>query len=287
MPARLPPALPTLLVRDAVAAALREDMGLAGDITSLATIPAEATATAVMDCREEGTLAGLDVAREAFLTLDPSLGFEGLARDGDRLAPGADVARITGNARSILGAERVALNFVCHMSGIATLTARYAEAIAHTKAKVVCTRKTLPGLRAFAKYAVICGGGASHRYGLDDAVLIKDNHIAVCGGVRQAIVAAKAATGHLTKIEVEVDTLDQLAEALEAGPDVVMLDNMGPDELRRGVAMVDGRIPVEASGNVNLGTIAAIAETGVDVISTSKITMGAGTLDLGLDIEIA
>ena len=282
----LQPALPILLVRDAVGAALREDLGLAGDVTSSATIAADATARAVLDSREAGILCGLDLAREAFAALDPSIRFETLAADGERLSPGQDVARVSGNARAMLAAERVALNYLCHLSGIATLTARYADAIAHTHAKVVCTRKTVPGLRAFAKYAVRCGGGSSHRYGLDDAVLIKDNHIAVAGGVRAAIRAARGAAGHLMKIEVEVDTLEQLAEAMEEAPDVVMLDNMTPDELRRGVALVGGRIPVEASGNVNLDTIAGIAETGVDVISTSKITMSAPTLDLGLDITI-
>jgi nicotinate-nucleotide pyrophosphorylase (carboxylating) len=280
------PTLPLPLVKEAVAVALKEDLGLAGDLTSDATIPAEATARAVLDCREDGVLAGMDLARETFAAIDPTVTFEALAGDGDRLRPGQDVARISGPARAVLMAERTALNFLCHLSGIATLTATYAAAIAHTKAKVACTRKTTPGLRLFEKHAVRCGGGSNHRYNLGDAILIKDNHIAICGGVAEAINAAKAHAGHLVKIEVEVDTLKQLDEALKAGPDVVMLDNMGLEDLREGVKRVGGRIPVEASGNVSLETIAAIAETGVDLISTSKITMSAPTLDLGLDIAI-
>ena len=280
------PSLSPLLIEDAIGAALREDLGLAGDVTTQATIPADATASVVMNVREDGVVAGLGLARAAFAALDPSLRFEPLVSDGATVRAGADLARISGNARAVLGAERVALNFLCHLSGVASLTRRYADEIAHTHARIVCTRKTHPGLRALEKYAVRCGGGASHRYGLDDAILIKDNHITVAGGVADAIRAARAFAGHLTKIEVEVDDLDQLAEALAAGPDVVMLDNMAPDLLRKGVAMVGGRIPVEASGNVSLETVRAIAETGVDMISTSKITMSAPTLDIGLDIRI-
>ncbi|MEL6965920.1 MAG: carboxylating nicotinate-nucleotide diphosphorylase [Pseudomonadota bacterium] len=289
LPATLPPALSPLMVQDAVRAALREDLGLAGDVTSDATIPAEATAVAVLNCREEGVLAGLSLARAAFAAIDPAAEFHAHMEDGQSLNAGTDVATIKGKARAILAAERVALNFLCHLSGIASYTAQFANKITHTDAQVCCTRKTIPGLRAFEKYAVRCGGGSNHRYGLDDAILIKDNHIAVAGGVREAIVAARAYAGHLTKIEVEVDTLDQLAIALEAEPDVVMLDNMSPETLREGVAMVSRAqrpIPVEASGNVNIDTITAIAETGVDYISTSKITMSAPTLDLGLDIRI-
>lgn len=280
------PQLSPLMVRNAVEAALLEDMGQAGDVTGNATIPPNASASVILDCREEGVLAGLDIARAAFQAMDPQIRFEALAADGDALAAGQDVARISGNARAVLAAERVALNFVCHLSGIASLTRDYARAIAHTKARVCCTRKTIPGLRAFEKYAVACGGGSNHRYGLDDAILIKDNHIAVVGGVAETIRAARAFAGHLVKIEVEVDTIEQLETALAAGPDVVMLDNMSLEDLRRGVALVNGRIPVEASGNVNRETIGSIAETGVDYISTSKITMSAPTLDLGLDIAI-
>ncbi len=281
------PKLPPLLVDKAVRSALLEDLGLAGDVTSDATIGADATAIAVMNAREEGIICGLDIARAAFAALDPELKFEAHLRDGDQVSPKTDVATISGNARALLGAERVALNYICHLSGIASYTRQFADRIAHTKAQVCCTRKTIPGLRAFEKYAVKCGGGSNHRYGLDDAILIKDNHIAVAGGVAQAIEAARSFAGHLIKIEVEVDTLEQLKIAMEAGPDVVMLDNMSLDQLREGVAIVDGRVPIEASGNVNFDTIKAIAETGVDLISTSKITMSAPTLDLGLDISIS
>ena len=280
------PTLSSIAVEDAVRAALREDLGLAGDVTSDATIPADATAVAILNSREKGVLAGLPIARAAFEVFDRDVKFEPLATDGEPLIEGQDVARIFGRARSILGAERVALNYLCHLSGIATHTARFAAEIAQTKAMVCCTRKTIPGLRAFEKYAVKCGGGSNHRYGLDDAILIKDNHIAVAGGVKQAIEAARAFAGHLMAIEVEVDTLQQLEIVLQHKPDVVMLDNMSLDDLRRGVDMVAGGIPVEASGNVDIDTIGAIAETGVDYISTSKITMSAPSLDLGLDIRI-
>ena len=282
----LSPTLPKILIEDAVRAALREDLGLAGDVTSNATIPITAKAKAVMNSREHGVIAGLDIAKAAFEALDPKLKFKALVKDGDKIKPGQDVARIEGFARSLLGAERVALNFLCHLSGIATYTAEFAAKIAHTNAKVCCTRKTIPGLRAFEKYAVKCGGGSNHRFGLDDAILIKDNHIAVAGGVRKSIEAARKFAGHLIKIEVEVDTIKQLRDALKAKPDVVMLDNMTLDQLRQGVQIVGGSIPIEASGNVNIDTIREIAETGVDYISTSKITMSAPTLDLGLDIRI-
>ena len=280
------PALSQLQVEEAVRAALLEDLGLAGDVTSDATIPASARAVAHMNCREDGIIAGLGLAKEAFRQFDGKVKFKAYVKDGDRVKPGQKIAKIEGRARSVLGGERVALNYLCHLSGIATYTSQFAERIAHTKAVVCCTRKTIPGLRAFEKYAVKCGGGSNHRYGLDDAILIKDNHIAVAGGVREAIEAARAFAGHLIKIEVEVDTLEQLKEALKAGTDVVMLDNMTPDQLKQGVAIVDGAIPIEASGNVNIETIKEIAESGVDMISTSKITMSAPTLDIGLDIAI-
>ncbi len=280
------PTLSPVMIKQAVIAALQEDLGLAGDLTSDATIPADAQATAVMNTRENGTIAGINIAKAAFEEIDSSISFEALVKDGDVVKAGQDVARITGLARAVLGAERVALNYICHLSGIATYTSHFAQRIAHTKARVCCTRKTIPGLRSFEKYAVKCGGGSNHRYGLDDAILIKDNHIAVAGGVKAAIDGARAFAGHLVKIEVEVDTLEQLKVVLDAGADVVMLDNMSLEQLREGVAMVDGRIPVEASGNVNIDTIKDIAEAGVDMISTSKITMSAPTLDLGLDIKI-
>ncbi|MCF3641543.1 carboxylating nicotinate-nucleotide diphosphorylase [Rhizobium sp. TRM95111] len=294
------PVLSPVAVEEQVRAALAEDLGRAGDITSQATIAPEMRATAELNVREDGVLAGMDLARAAFRLMDPSIEFAAGARDGERLAPGRVLARVSGPARAVLSAERVALNFLMHLSGVATHTARFADAIAHTPARVCCTRKTIPGLRALEKYAVRMGGGSSHRYGLDDAILIKDNHVAVSGGVAGAIAAARAFAGHLVKVEVEVTTLAELEEALEAAPDVVLLDNMGPELLRRAVeinrdwaglsdaayAADPRRVQLEASGNVNLDTIRAIAETGVDYISTSKITMAAPTLDIGLDVVV-
>ena len=278
-----------LLVEDDVRAALREDLGRAGDVTTAATIPPGATARVAIVGRDPGVLSGIGVAAAAFRMIDPTLRFESATEDGTRIEAGQTLARIAGTARGVLSAERVALNYLMHMSGVATHTRRFADAVAHTDARVCCTRKTLPGLRAVEKYAVRCGGGSNHRYGLDDAILIKDNHIAVCGGVAAAVEAAKAYAGHLLAVEVEVDTLEQLEEALPLEPDAVLLDNMSLDQLREGVAMVRDRAPrtkVEASGNVDLGTVGAIAETGVDYISTSKITMAAPTLDIGLDIDL-
>jgi nicotinate-nucleotide pyrophosphorylase (carboxylating) len=281
------PELNPLLIDEAVRAALAEDFGRAGDITSQATIPASAQARAVIAARKKpGVLAGLGLARKAFELVDPSLRFEALARDGDHFAPGAALARIEGSARGILSAERVALNFLGRLCGIATLTSQYAEAVAPTKAKICCTRKTTPGLRAFEKYAVRCGGGVNHRFGLDDAVLIKDNHIAVAGGVAPALLAAKAFVGHLVKIEIEVDTLDQLREVLAEGADAVLLDNMTPAQLREAVALIGGRIKAEASGGIHLDGLLEVAETGVDLISSGALTHSAPVLDLGLDIEI-
>jgi nicotinate-nucleotide pyrophosphorylase (carboxylating) len=280
------PVLPLLLVADAVRAALKEDLGRAGDITSLATIPEKARAEAVISARQPGTLAGLALAEAAFAEIDPTVSFKALKRDGDRLAAAAVVARVEGPARAILSAERVALNYLCRLSGIATETAHLVSLVAHTKARICCTRKTTPGLRAFEKYAVRCGGGWNHRFGLDDAILIKDNHVAVAGGVAAAIRRARAFAGHLVKIEVEVDSLDQLAEALAAGPDVVLLDNMKPAMLRKAVALVDGRAGTEASGGITPDTVAAVAETGVDYISSGWITHSAPALDLGLDVAI-
>ena len=296
----LRPLLLPLMVEDQVRAALLEDLGRAGDITTNATIGPEKRARAGLNSREDGVVAGMDLARAAFLLVDPSVVFEALVADGDRVSPGQALIRVEGPARSILSAERVALNFLMHLSGVATYTARFAAEIAHTHSRVTCTRKTLPGLRAVEKYAVRLGGGSNHRFGLDDAILIKDNHIAVAGGVAQAISSARAYAGHLVKIEAEVDTLEQMREALVARPDAILLDNMGPDLLRDAVeinrvhhgldeadyAAAVGRTMLEASGNVNLQTIRAIAESGVDYISTSKVTMAAPTLDIGLDVEI-
>ncbi|MBL1256194.1 carboxylating nicotinate-nucleotide diphosphorylase [Methylocystis sp. Sn-Cys] len=279
--------LSPLLVDDAIRAALAEDLGRAGDITTQATIPARATARAVIAARETGVVAGLPLARAAFRRMDQNIGFEAWLEDGANVVPRAIVARIDGPARAILSAERVALNYLGRLSGVASLTAQYAARIAHTKAKVCDTRKTTPLLRAFEKYAVRCGGGANHRFGLDDAVLIKDNHIAVAGGVVPALRAAKRFVGHLVKIEIEVDTLAQLKDVLTEGADAVLLDNMTPDDLRRAVEMVGGRMICEASGGVTLDTVAEIAETGVDLISVGALTHSAKVLDLGLDIEIA
>jgi nicotinate-nucleotide pyrophosphorylase (carboxylating) len=274
------------LVEAAVRAALAEDLGRAGDVTTQATIPAAATATAVIAAREAGVVAGLPLAREAFRQMDAAIVFEPCLEDGSKLAPGDVLARVRGPARGLLSAERVALNYLGRLSGVATLTARFAEKIAHTKAKVCDTRKTTPGLRAFEKYAVRCGGGANHRFGLDDAVLIKDNHIAVAGGIAPALRAAKAFVGHLTKIEIEVDTLAQLQEVLREGADVVLLDNMSLADLRKAVETIAGRMIAEASGGVTLETIAAIAESGVDLISVGALTHSARVLDLGLDVIV-
>lgn len=278
--------LSPILIDDAISAALAEDLGRAGDITTHATIPARATARAVIAARETGVVAGLPLAHAAFRRIDQNIGFEAWLEDGANVAPRAIVARIDGPARAILSAERVALNYLGRLSGVASLTAQYAARIAHTKAKVCDTRKTTPLLRAFEKYAVRCGGGDNHRFGLDDAVLIKDNHIAVAGGVVPALRAAKRFVGHLVKIEIEVDTLAQLKDVLAEGADVVLLDNMTPDDLRRAVEMVDGNMICEASGGVTLETVAEIAETGVDLISVGALTHSAKVLDLGLDIEI-
>lgn len=300
MTTSLRPQLSPLMIEDLVRNALLEDLGRAGDITTYATIGPEKTAVADLNSREHGVVAGLPLAESAFRLIDPSLRFEAFVADGDTVAPGQAIARVSGNARSVLSAERVALNFLMHLSGVASYTARFAAEISHTRARVTCTRKTLPGLRAVEKYAVRLGGGSNHRFGLDDAILIKDNHIAVAGGVASAINAARAYAGHLVKIEVEVDGLDQMHEALGARPDVILLDNMGPDLLREavtvnrehhGLSPADyasdvRRVVLEASGNVNLQTIRAIGETGVDYISTSKITMAAPTLDIGLDISL-
>ncbi|MBU3730284.1 MAG: carboxylating nicotinate-nucleotide diphosphorylase [Beijerinckiaceae bacterium] len=275
-----------LQIEAQVRAALDEDLGRAGDITSLATIPAGRTATADFVLRKPGTIAGLAFAETAFRLLDPSLRFERLVHDGQHFSERTTLARVSGSAIAILSGERVALNYLGRLSGIATLTARYVEAVRGTQAKIVCTRKTTPGLRAAEKYAVKCGGGANHRFGLDDAVLIKDNHIAVAGGIVPALRAAKDSVGHLVKIEIEVDTLDQLREVITEGADVVLLDNMNPATLREAVRMIAGQMKTEASGGVNLDSVRAIAETGVDMISVGALTHSAAVLDIGLDIAI-
>ncbi len=272
---------------NAVRAALDEDLGRAGDITTLATIPAGRQATAVLAVRKPGVVAGVPIAEAAFRAIDASLKFEALVADGAHVdGHRTPVARVSGDARAILCAERVALNYMCRMSGIATLTAKYVALVAHTNAKICCTRKTTPGLRAFEKYAVRCGGAMNHRFGLDDAFLIKDNHIAVCGGIKPALRAAKAAAGHLVKVEIEVDTLDQLREVLEEGADFCLLDNMTIEQLREAVRIAAGRVKLEASGGIYLDSVQAIAETGVDLLSSGALTHSAPILDVGLDIEI-
>jgi nicotinate-nucleotide pyrophosphorylase (carboxylating) len=279
--------LPPLLVGEAVRAALKEDLGLVGDVTTEATIPAETVAAGVLAARKPGVIAGLQLAAAAFQTLDPQAELEIKIADGGRVAADAVIARVTGKARALLSAERVALNFLCRLSGTATLARRYVDIIAGTRARIIDTRKTTPGLRAFEKYAVRAGGGMNHRTGLFDAILIKDNHIVVAGGIGPAIERARARAGHMVKIEVEVDTLDQLAEALRHRIDAVLLDNMTADQLREAVRMVAGRAVTEASGGINLDTVRAIAETGVDLISVGALTHSAPVLDIGLDFEIA
>jgi nicotinate-nucleotide pyrophosphorylase (carboxylating) len=275
--------LPPFLVERAVAAALEEDLGQAGDITTDPIIPAHATAEAEIVARKEGVIAGLDLAAASFKALDPDSKFVADVADGARVAAGARLGRIQGKARALLSAERVALNFLGHLSGIATLTAAYVAAIEGTKARIACTRKTTPGLRAFEKYAVRAGGGFNHRFGLYDAVLIKDNHIAAAGGLAQALAKLRARTGHLVKVEVEVDTLDQLDEALHFPIDAVLLDNMDAATLKKAVALVNGRVLTEASGGVSLETVRKIAETGVDLISVGALTHSAARLDLALE----
>lgn len=285
-PDRLPAQLPRLLVDRAVAAALEEDLGLAGDLTSQAVLAPGDKATASLAAREPGVIAGLDLAAAAFRLVGDGVVFETRVADGDRVKAGDVVAVVSGPARLVMSAERVALNFLNHMSGIATLTRTYADAVAGTGAQICDTRKTTPGMRAFQKYAVRCGGGANHRYSLDDAILIKDNHIAVAGSVTAALQAAEAFAGHLVAIEIEVQTLAELEEALAAGARVVLLDNMDNARLRQAVELNAGRAKLEASGGVKLDRVRSIGETGVDYISTSQITMGAVPLDLGLDVEI-
>jgi nicotinate-nucleotide pyrophosphorylase (carboxylating) len=275
--------LPTLLVEPIVRQALIEDLGRAGDITTDAIAPLDCTAKTVMAARQEGVIAGLDLAALAFRLINPAVRFKPVLADGAYVAPGATVAVVEGPARGILSAERVSLNFVSRLSGIATATARLAAAVAHTNARIVCTRKTTPLMRSIEKYAVRAGGGANHRFGLDDAALIKDNHVAIAGGVAEAIRRVRAHVGHLVNIEVEVDTLAQLEEALGAGVDAVLLDNMSLDDLGRGVAMIGGRAVSEASGRVTLDTAPSIAATGVDLISVGWLTHSAPILDVGLD----
>ncbi len=276
---------PQFDVTDFVRRVLAEDMGSGGDITSAATIGAEARFTAEMNCRQPITIAGLDIAIAFFRALDRDVRFEKLVKDGDSVEKGSDLLRLEGNARAMLAAERSALNTLQHLSGIATLTRQYVDRIAGTGAILLDTRKTIPGLRLLEKYAARMGGAENHRMRLDDGLLIKDNHVAVAGGVAEAVRAAKAAdTGF--PVQVEVDRIDQIEPALEAGADRLLLDNMPPPVLREAVALVAGRVPLEASGGVNLDTIRAIAETGVNYISVGRITQSAPSVDIGLDYSL-
>jgi nicotinate-nucleotide pyrophosphorylase (carboxylating) len=279
------PPLPRLLVEPAVRAALVEDMGRGGDVTTNATIPASARARAILASRETGRIAGIDFVTCAFQALDPSITIDVKIPDGADVVPGDVIAVIEGPARPILSAERVALNFLGRLSGVATATNRLVQKVGNTKARVICTRKTTPGLRAFEKYAVRCGGGFNHRFGLDDGILIKDNHIVAAGGVTPAIAAARRHAGHMVHVEIEVDNLVQLEEALAAGANSILLDNMSPDTLKKAVAVTAGRAMLEASGNITQETIAAVAATGVDLISSGSITHSAKCLDLGLDFQ--
>ncbi|MEZ6031223.1 MAG: carboxylating nicotinate-nucleotide diphosphorylase [Hyphomonadaceae bacterium] len=279
------PPLPDVVIEPLVRLALSEDLGRGGDITTDAVIPAAARMRAVIDAREAGVAAGYDAARLALRLIDPSATWTTLTAEGIPFAKGADLVRIEGAARSILMAERVMLNFIGPLSGVATLTSKFVAEVAGTNARITCTRKTTPGFRALEKRAVRLGGGVNHRLGLDDAILIKDNHIAAAGGVAAALKRARAAVGHLRAIEIEVDSLDQLREALPHGPDAVLLDNMSTDMLREAVGIVSGKAKTEASGGVRLETVKAIAQTGVDFISAGALTHSAVNLDVGLDYE--
>jgi nicotinate-nucleotide pyrophosphorylase (carboxylating) len=276
-----------LEIDEAVTRALAEDLGRAGDVTSIATVPEGTPGRAVVAARKAGRIAGLPLVEAAFRKLAPEMEIKAHARDGDAVAANTSLMTVTGPARAMLASERVALNFIGHLCGVATATAEYVRLVAHTKTRVTCTRKTLPGLRALQKYAIRCGGGFNHRFGLDDAVLIKDNHVAVAGGIRPVLERARAKVGHLVKIEIEVDSLDQLREVLDTGlADVVLLDNFDVPRLRQAVAVVKGRLVTEASGGITLDSVAAIAETGVDYVSSGALTHSVINLDIGLDIEM-
>ena len=273
------------VVEKAVAEALAEDLGLGGDVTTQATVPAGTQASGVIAARKPGTVAGVQLAKAAFKTLDPFTQFDVVIADGETVAAGGIIARVSGDARALLSGERTALNFLGHLSGIATLTARYVAAVAGTNARIVDTRKTTPGLRALEKFAVRCGGGINHRFGLFDAVLIKDNHIVAAGGVGAALERARAHAGHMVKVEIEVTNLDEVDEALQLDPDALLLDNMDLSALRAAVKEVAGRVITEASGGVSLDSVRAIAETGVDLISVGALTHSAPVLDIGLDFD--
>jgi nicotinate-nucleotide pyrophosphorylase (carboxylating) len=279
--------LSPLEIDDAVTRALAEDLGRAGDITSTATIPEDMPARAIVVARKAGVIAGLPLAAAAFRRLAPEIEIAASARDGANVAVKTALMTVTGPARAVLAAERVALNFLGHLSGVATATHEFVRRVAGTQTRICCTRKTTPGLRALQKYAVRCGGGFNHRFGLDDAMLIKDNHIAVAGSIRAVLEHARACAGHLVKIEIEVDSLEQLKEVIAVGlADAVLLDNMNPADMRKAVEMVARRFPLEASGGITLDTIAAVAATGVDYASSGWITHSSPNLDVALDIEM-
>lgn len=280
--------LPDLMIEPVVRLALAEDLGRAGDMTAMACIPQGARMRAAFAARKAGVLAGINCVRLAVRAMDPAASIDLRLRDGDAFEAGAVLAEVEADARAFLSAERTALNLLGRLSGVATLTRAYVDAVRGTKARIADTRKTTPGLRALEKHAVACGGGINHRFGLDDAILIKDNHVAVCGGVGEAVRRARAFAPHLMKVEVEVDGLDQLDEALAlipegVCPDVIMLDNFALDDLREAVRRAEGRVVLEASGGVDLSTVRGIAETGVDVISVGALTHSAPVLDIGLD----
>lgn len=280
------PPLPTVIYDALVRDTLREDLGRAGDLTTDATVPAGVRAVARLRARKAGRVAGLAPALHAFRLLDPGAEVEVVTPDGADVAAGQDIARVRGEARALLTAERTALNLLGHLCGIATTTRTLVEAVAGTKARIACTRKTTPLLRALEKHAVRCGGGSNHRYGLDDAILIKDNHRVIAGGAAAAVRRAKQHAGHLVKIEVEVDELDELEALMALGVDVVLLDNMGPEMLRRAVEIVAGRAVTEASGGITPETAGSIAASGVDLLSVGWITHSAPSLDVGLDLEL-
>ncbi len=281
----LEPALDNVLLEPLVHAALVEDLGRRGDVTSQATIPVDKQAQLQIKARQAGVICGMDLARLSFAMVDSQIEFVAQVNDGARVEAGTVLAIVSGNARHLLTAERTALNFLTHLSGIATATQHIVDSVADYPAQITCTRKTIPGLRTVQKYAVRCGGGRNHRLGLDDAILIKDNHIAIAGDIQTAIKQAQAFAGHLIPIEVEVDTLEQLALALDAGVSLVLLDNMSPELLAKAVAMCKGRAKTEASGGITPETVQAAAQTGVDFIAMGYLTHSTTALDIGLDFS--
>lgn len=279
------PKLDQVLLKPLVEVALAEDLGRRGDVTSQATIPAEMQAQLQIRARQAGVICGIDLARLAFELIDAQIEFVAQVADGESVASGSVLATVRGNARHLLTAERTALNFMTHLSGIATATRQIVDSVAEYPAQITCTRKTIPGLRTVQKYAVRCGGGRNHRLGLDDAILIKDNHIAIAGDITTAIQQAQDFAGHLIPIEVEVDTLAQLELALDAGANLVLLDNMAPKLLRQAVIMCQGRAKTEASGGITPESVRAVAETGVDFIAMGYLTHSTTALDIGLDFS--